>query len=63
MLDETLRERYTEDWWRNPHAGPWIVDELFSQGQRELADEQAKRVASRGLSFAPVIADIERMVN
>ncbi|HET8770518.1 MAG TPA: hypothetical protein VFM71_06025 [Gemmatimonadaceae bacterium] len=63
VLDETLRERFNEDWWRNPHAGPWIVDELFSQGQRELADEQAKRVASRGLSFAPVIADIERMVN
>ncbi len=65
VLDEALRERFNEDWWRNPSAGPWIVEELFAQGQRELADEQARRVAAgdaTGLSFAPVIAGIERMV-
>jgi hypothetical protein len=65
LIDEALRDRFNEDWWRNPNAGPWIVDELFAQGQRELADEQARRVAGpgKGLSFAPVIAGIERMVN
>lgn len=67
VLDETLRHRFNEDWWRNPQAGPWMVEELFAQGQRELADEQARRVApaptAKGLSFAPVIAGIERMVN
>ena len=62
VLDESLRTRFDEDWWRNPKAGPWIVGELFSHGQRELADEQARRVAGKGLSFAPVIAAIERMV-
>lgn len=62
VLSAALRDRYNEDWWRNPLAGPWMVEELFAQGQRELADEQAHRVAGRGLSFAPVIADIERMV-
>ena len=62
VLDESLRERFDEDWWRNPKAGPWISGELFGHGQRELADEQAQRVAGKGLSFAPVIAAIERMV-
>ena len=65
VLDETLRERFNDDWWRNPSAGPWVVEELFARGQRELADEQARRVSrtGQGLSFAPVIAGIERMVN
>lgn len=62
VLDDALRERFDADWWRNPRAGPWMVGELFGHGQRELADEQARRVAGRGLSFAPVIAGIERMV-
>jgi hypothetical protein len=62
VLDEALRERFDEDWWRNPRAGPWIVEELFAHGQTERADEQAQRVAAKGLSFAPVIAGIERMV-
>ena len=39
-----------------------MVEELFGQGQRELAEEQARRVAGKELSFAPVIAGIERMV-
>ena len=25
LIAETLVERYDEDWWRNPRAGPWIV--------------------------------------
>lgn len=62
VLDESLRERFDEDWWRNPRAGPWIVEELFAHGQTELAHEQAARVAGKGLSFRPVIAGIERMV-
>jgi len=63
VLDESLRNRFNEDWWRNPNAGPWIVEELFAHGQRELAHEQAQRVAGKGLSFAPVIAGVERMLN
>ena len=62
VLDTALRERFDEDWWRNPRAGPWMAGELFGHGQRELADEQADRVAGKGLSFAPVIAGIERMI-
>jgi hypothetical protein len=60
LITETLVERFDEDWWRNPAAGPWIVQTLFGHGQRELADEQAQRVANRGLSFAPLVRAIER---
>ena len=62
LLDESLRERFDDDWWRNPRCGPWMVEELFAHGQRELAHEQAERVAGKRLSFAPVIAGIERML-
>ena len=62
LLDETLTERYNDDWWRNPSAGPWIVGELFGYGQSELADEQAKRVSGKVLGFAPLVRSIERML-
>jgi hypothetical protein len=62
LITETLVERYDVDWWRNPRAGPWIVQSLFGEGQRELAQEQAKRVAGKQLSFAPLIRSIERML-
>jgi hypothetical protein len=62
LITETLTERYDTDWWRNPRAGPWIVASLFSEGQRELAQEQAERIAGKALSFAPLIRGIERLV-
>ncbi|MES2176972.1 MAG: hypothetical protein V4550_03830 [Gemmatimonadota bacterium] len=62
LLGETLTERYDADWWRNPRCGPWMVEQLFGEAQRELAHEQAKRVAGKALSFAPLIRSIERML-
>ncbi len=62
VLASELTERFNEDWWRNPHAGPWLRDSLLAEGQRETAGELAKRVASRDLSFAPLIAAIEQLV-
>ena len=62
VLNETLTQRYDMDWWRNPRAGPWMVQALFSEGQRELADEQATRVSGATLSFAPLIREIERLL-
>ena len=62
LLEETLIERYDVDWWRNPRAGPWICSALFGEGQRELAHEQAERVAGRALSFAPLVRSVERML-
>ena len=62
VLAESLVERFNEDWWRNPHAGPWIVSELFARGQRELAEEQALRVSAKGLGFSPLVRAIETML-
>ena len=62
LLTETLIERYDEDWWRNPRAGPWICSALFGEGQRELAHEQAQRVAGKPLSFGPIVRAIERLL-
>ena len=62
VLNESLVQRYDQDWWRNPRAGPWIVQALFSEGQRELAHEQARRVSGADLSFAPLVREIERLL-
>jgi len=62
LLDETLTARYNEDWWRNPRAGPWIVQSLFMEGQRELAHELATRVSGQSLSFDPLVREIERLL-
>jgi hypothetical protein len=62
LLAESLVERFNADWWRNPAAGPWIVQELFARGQRELAEEQAQRVANKALSFAPLVKAIEQLL-
>lgn len=62
LLTETLVERYDADWWRNPRAGPWVSAALFGEGQREMAHEQAQRVAAKDLSFAPLVRAVERML-
>lgn len=62
LLTETLVERFDEDWWRNPHAGPWVVGALLGEGQRELAGELAERATGRSLSFAPLVRAIEDLL-
>jgi hypothetical protein len=62
LVAESLVERFNADWWRNPSAGPWIVQELFACGQRELAEELAQRVAKKSLSFAPLVKAIEGLL-
>jgi hypothetical protein len=63
QLQAALRERLTaqfdEDWYRNPRTGPWVVRELFGEGQRELASELAARVGAAALTFDPLINAIE----
>jgi hypothetical protein len=61
VLADALVERFDQDWYRNPNAGPWIVGELFAEGQRELASELSQRVAGRGLAFDSVRRALERL--
>lgn len=60
LLTETLIQRFNEDWWRNPKSGPWIIAELFAEGQKELAQELATRVSKSALGFGPLVRAIER---
>ena len=62
LLDASLTERFDEDWWRNPAAGPWIVEQLFAEGQRETADELARRVAGTPIGFAPLQRRVESLL-
>jgi hypothetical protein len=62
VIGEALVERFDEDWYRNPRAGPYIVENLFAEGQRELAHELAERVTARNLSFAPLVRATEAML-
>jgi hypothetical protein len=59
LLAATLTANFNEDWWRNPRAGPWIVETLFAPGQSELGDELAARVSGSSLDFGPVTRAIE----
>ena len=62
LCTESLVERYDADWWRNPRCGPWMVETLFGEAQRELAHEQAMRVTGRTLGFGPLLRSVERML-
>ena len=62
LLDDGLTDRFNEDWWRNPAAGPWIVGELFAEGQRESASEVGQRAAGAEISFAPLTRKIESLL-
>jgi hypothetical protein len=62
VLGEALVQQFNDDWWRNPRAGPWMVAELFEEGQREGGGEVAKRIAGRDLEFDPVVRAIERLL-
>ena len=62
VLDEQLTGRFDNDWFRNPGAGPWLVGELFSHGQRETAEEVSARVGGGSLSFQPLVRKIEALL-
>ena len=58
LLAASLRERFDEDWFRNPQCGRWLLD-LFSRGQRDDAAALAGAVLGRALDFGPLIARAE----
>ncbi|MFN2636670.1 MAG: hypothetical protein ABR585_06575 [Gemmatimonadaceae bacterium] len=62
VLNEELTARFDVDWFRNPGAGPWLVRDLLSEGQRESADEIAARAGADKLSFSPLIRKIEALL-
>lgn len=51
-----LRERFNEDFWRNPATGRWLVD-LAARGQRDDAVTVAKQYGAKALALAEAAAD------
>ena len=77
VLNEELTARFDSDWFRNPSAGPWMVGELFSTGQRNTAEEIASSISTvpettarnieggsqqSALSFSPLIRKVEALL-
>jgi len=64
LLNESLVSRFDQDWFRNPSTGPFMINELWGEGQRETAEDLATRVAigEKGLSFAPLVRNIEKLL-
>jgi hypothetical protein len=62
LLAETLVEWFDEDWYRNPRTGPWVIQNLFAEGQRELAGELAARAAGKPLSFDPLVRAVDALL-
>jgi hypothetical protein len=62
QLEATLRthltERCDEDWFRNPRAGPLVL-ELLARGQRDDAASLAIELTGRPLAFGPLVAACE----
>ena len=64
LINESLVSRFDIDWYRNPSAGPWVIRELWAEGQRETAEELAARVTNNEgrLSFGPLLRNIEKLL-
>ena len=64
LINESLVSRFDIDWYRNPNAGPWVIRELWAEGQRETAEELAARIGINGggLSFGPLLRNIEKLL-
>ncbi len=57
-LRQVLTDRFDEDWFRNPRAGPFVLD-LLARGQRENAAQLAAELTGHALDFAPLARAIE----
>jgi hypothetical protein len=58
LLANWLREKFDEDWYRNPRAGPVVLD-LLCRGQSRDAAALAESVIGAPLSFAPLMRACE----
>jgi hypothetical protein len=57
QLRNLLRERFDEEWYRNDHTGPFLL-ELWRQGQRLNLEEFAEQLGLGPLSLDPLLNQI-----
>lgn len=50
LLHQNLKERFNEDFWRNPSTGRWLAG-FSAQGQRDSADQVAQASGAPALSL------------
>jgi hypothetical protein len=60
-LARALRDRFDEDWYRNPRAGAFVHD-LMRRGQAAPASALAQEVTGAALSFGPAIERLTRVL-
>jgi hypothetical protein len=61
LLREHLRERFDEDWYRNPRAGEALAH-LLRDGRRFTAAELAVQLTSRPLSSSEALARVRELL-
>ena len=61
LLHQTLREKFNEDFWRNPATGRWL-QEHSATGQRDDADQMAVQLGAAGLSLPLAGARLVRVM-
>lgn len=54
ILQAVLRDRFDEDWYRNPAAGPFL-GEILSAGQRDDAAQLAGQLGTERLTSEPLV--------
>ncbi len=62
LISETLRERFDEEWYRDPRAGEFI-HQLMRRGQSSPAHELASEVAGVGLTFEAIMRRLEPLLD
>ena len=59
ILRAALEGQFGVPWWADPGSGRWLVDVLFSHGNRWSADELAQRLSGRPLSSCALRESLE----
>ncbi len=62
MLTMHLKEQFDEDWYRNPHAGDFVLG-LMQRGQGDPANRLAEDVLGQALTFDHVVHRLEELLN
>jgi hypothetical protein len=62
QLRRTLRERFNEDYWRNPATGEWLA-ERFARGQRDDADSLAADLGQGALRLEAAGTELVQALN
>ena len=62
VLAHELVERFDVDWYRNPRAGPWLVQAVLAPARGGTAMEMIKGATGREPSLHPYLAQLERVL-